>query len=118
MNIAFGPRWDAPDADDALYVDTPVGERCGICRDPIEADDQGWMRTALTDNRQPTTIAIHAGCEAAGIVGHQLMICTCTGRSTTGRATGDEVWRRLGHAVPRKGDPPVSRDGTSTGAGS
>ena len=37
----FGPDWGAPVCHPATHVDTPTGETCEECRQPITADDCG-----------------------------------------------------------------------------
>jgi hypothetical protein len=101
VNLAFGKRWDAPETEAALFVDTPTGETCLTCGDPIDADDQGWMRSVFS-GAEVVVRPVHAGCEAAGVIGHQLNICLCHGWGYDGRARGDEVWRKLGHSVPNR----------------
>lgn len=39
----FGVRWDSPDAQLAVKVDTPVGVLCLDCFEPIEPADRGLM---------------------------------------------------------------------------
>ena len=90
---AFGP-WQALD-DDLPRVATPVGEPCTDCGDPIEADDQGFIRIAV-DAHRARQVIVHAGCELARIIGHEYEVCACFGYDVSaGRAAGDELWRRL-----------------------
>lgn len=116
--VLFGPRWDAPQTDGATWIDTPVGQPCQYCDEPIEQGDQGIMQTALTginNDVQPPEYTwraapAHAGCQAANLVGHTLGVCGCTGWLPGTKATGDEVWRLLGHGPaalvgPRDGKP-------------
>ncbi len=37
----FGPPWPSGICDENTRVDTPVGERCAFCSEPIAEDDQG-----------------------------------------------------------------------------
>lgn len=39
----FGASWGAPCCEPALHVDTPVGEFCFYCEQPIGADAQGLL---------------------------------------------------------------------------
>lgn len=63
----FGIRWDSPDAQLAVKVDTPVGELCIDCSEPIEPADRGLMWpvfdhiahfTDVTTGNQKSTIAV------------------------------------------------------------
>lgn len=49
MTQFFGERWDAPRADNASPVPTPVGEPCLHCREPIEDGDRGLLMPYVTD---------------------------------------------------------------------
>jgi hypothetical protein len=57
--------------------------------------------------------AAHPGCQALGIIGHDLEVCHCTGWDTSSRAAGDELMRRL--ARTRAGLPPVQREDRAEG---
>jgi hypothetical protein len=110
VTVYFGDNWGSPRLDgDAQHVDTPIGRPCLQCREPIEPGDQGFIQqimrpdAAVTGPPVPTVMpshtiteeAIHAECEALGIVGHQLGVCTCTGHDTTSRAAARKLWGRL-----------------------
>ena len=42
--VYFGPGWDEPlKVQPALRIDVPVGQRCGLCRERLTADDRGVM---------------------------------------------------------------------------
>jgi hypothetical protein len=46
--LFFGPRWDAPRVDHATQVDTPAGQWCVDCKEPIEPGDRGLMMGVIT----------------------------------------------------------------------
>lgn len=78
----FGPRWDAPQLDDAELIATPVGERCLDCDELIVEGDQGFMRMAIVSGPQVgklvgSYVAVHRECELAGTVSHLARACRC-----------------------------------------
>jgi hypothetical protein len=39
----FGESWGAPVNEDTQHVDTPVGEYCAQCDEPIQENDKGFV---------------------------------------------------------------------------
>jgi hypothetical protein len=77
----FGRKYPAPAYDDCPRVETPVGEACCHCHEPIEAGDDGWLYA--------NGPAAHRECYIRAIVGsvaHQQKRCSCFG----GTADHDE----------------------------
>jgi hypothetical protein len=69
----FGVRYFSPAYEGAEHVDTPIGESCRHCDEPIAAGDDGWV---LPPGKQP----FHRACFLRGIVGsvaHQQHRCSC-----------------------------------------
>ena len=69
----FGVRYYSAAYTDAEHVDTPVGEHCTHCDEPIAVGDDGWM---VPPGRQP----FHRACFLRGIIGsvaHQQFCCSC-----------------------------------------
>lgn len=57
----FGVRYFSPAYEDAEHVDTPVGEPCAHCGEPIEQGDDGWM---IPPGPKP----FHRACFLRGII--------------------------------------------------
>lgn len=99
--VFFGEPWGvlASQPDGARRVETPIGEVCPTCAEPIAEGDLGFIRVRV---RQAgilgvhEVVTIHAECEALDIVGHTFGICICTGYDTTSRASARLLWKRLG----------------------
>jgi hypothetical protein len=89
---------------DVVLVTAPVGWVCLHCGEPVAEGDTGFFRQWLLRNDGGGWAcrirAVHAQCEALGIVGHTHGVCTCTGFDTTSKTAADELWRRLGHRIP------------------
>jgi hypothetical protein len=69
----FGVRYYSAAYIDAEHVDTPVGETCVHCGEPIESRDDGWV---IPPGAQP----FHRACFMRGIIGsvaHQQRRCSC-----------------------------------------
>lgn len=87
----FGGRWDSPDVDVAVEVDTPVGESCFDCGEPIEPTDRGYMTpvfdgivhvTDVTSGIQTSTVAtqrrpVHLECQLRSTLSHIYHQCGC-----------------------------------------
>lgn len=77
----FGPSWGAPCCDPERHIDTPIGEACAWCDEPIGADDSGVTLGPLAS---PTdTDHHHLNCWLRQVVGplaHQTGECSCAGR--------------------------------------
>lgn len=77
----FGASWGAPINEICEHQQTPVGEVCTWCLDPIEPWAAGVVMThwsAEEMSRQPK----HLECfirDTIGSVGHQLGLCHCNG---------------------------------------
>lgn len=39
----FGEKWDAPNWDDGIAIQVPVGRMCLLCEEPIDEGDSGVM---------------------------------------------------------------------------
>lgn len=75
----FGERWDAPAFDEAIEVDTPVGEPCGLCEVKIKLGDQGTTMRFAYDGG-PAVRSVHLGCMLRSVLGspdHLLGKCSC-----------------------------------------
>jgi hypothetical protein len=64
----FGESWGAPVCEDTAHADTPVGEECDACPEPIEGDDQGFL-LPFYDTDAVSEIAYHRGCLMGAILG-------------------------------------------------
>lgn len=81
-NPYFGEPWDSPFCDMAPRADTPAGELCGFCTDPIQDGDQGVITPAILANGQPGAVPWHRECwmrQIAGSPFHLLGKCSCHG---------------------------------------
>jgi hypothetical protein len=96
--LFFGQRWDAPIVDDATPVDTPVGQCCYDCGEPVSDGDRGFIRAVprLGGDGEPVGSAepIHAECDLRSVMGHTLGLCRCTGYPSD-RATARLVWEMV-----------------------
>jgi hypothetical protein len=99
-SLYFGAPWDVPALEGARQVPTPVGEKCLRCAETIEANDRGWIRTAveLDDGGKPVgrSAPIHTECDFIGVGGHLFGVCSCTGYDTSTRAAAVLAWERAG----------------------
>lgn len=88
----FGEPWDFPAVDHAVQVPTPIGQHCGLCGEPIQAGDRGWMRGAMSSSDDGRMVAAviphHAECELLTIAGHLWGVCDCYGWDTSRRQAG------------------------------
>lgn len=102
----FGPPWDAPALDDAVQLpETPTYARCTRCRELFADGDQGHVIPHVGELDPDYLVGIgahgvslagtHRECFMAGIVGHAVGVCVCTGWDPTDRATSREVQRRV-----------------------
>jgi hypothetical protein len=92
----FGEPWPSGICDDGQRVDTPAGERCLLCDEPIEADHQGSF---VYDETGPRPV--HQECSlrmVLGGIGHledHHRWCTGEGDPDGGRTyrqSALEVW--------------------------
>lgn len=73
MNTYFGHRWPSGVCDEGTQVDTPVGEPCLLCSEPIEDGDRGVFGWVLKLKEQPQLRPQHRECalrSVAGGIGH------------------------------------------------
>lgn len=70
MTQWFGESWGAPICRECPHVSTPVGQRCGSCNAPIEADDQGVLLPHLgaLNDVQYRALPYHLDCFLDGIL--------------------------------------------------
>lgn len=76
----FGERWDVPMLVGAVRVDTPVGDLCLHCGEPVRLGEQGVMRLHLGVGRAP----VHRACDLRSVLGgvnHLRGSCSCVGGS-------------------------------------
>ncbi len=77
----FGPpRGQEPVASGLELIAVPVGEPCGWCEEPIEAQDSGVTVPLLSDRQPPRELAYHFECHARqtlGSVAHLQRRCSC-----------------------------------------
>lgn len=95
-NYFFGDRWDAPIVDDAVQVETPVGQICYECAEPIEDGDRGFIRATMREvGKTMGCEPVHAECDLRNVMGHTVGVCSCTGHYGS-RADAKLVWQRVG----------------------
>jgi hypothetical protein len=96
----FGERWDAPAFDDAIEMPTPVGETCGLCEEPVEADDSGTIQQFYAGGVLGPR-PVHIECwlrQGLGSPAHLRGECSCSGRP---EPADDRSWREQGREVMR-----------------
>jgi len=74
----FGKPGGAAFEADTPHVETPVGEACARCDEPIEAGDDGVLMWHIGGGYRP----LHYECQLRQIVGglnHQMGRCYCCG---------------------------------------
>lgn len=108
VRVFFGDPWDAPAVDYASRADTPVGQTCLYCTEPIVEGDRGWY-TALLSGGVARPAYVHVECEMLGTMGHTYDVCSCTGHGHD-RAAARLLWERVGE---RRGRPLESLSGFS-----
>lgn len=67
----FGEPWPSGICDEGTRVPTPVGEKCALCDEEIQPDDQGSFMGAWPD--RPALAPVHRECslrEVLGGIGH------------------------------------------------
>jgi len=75
---AFGCAYEA----DTPHVETPVGEPCAWCDEPIEAGDSGLLIPHLTLSQRTELRPHHYECHLRSVIGgvnHLRGRCTCCG---------------------------------------
>lgn len=78
--LFFGQRWDAPRVDHATQVDTPIGQRCLECEEPIKAGDRGLLMgiVDLVDGYPVASLQpCHLECELRSTMSHFMRQCHC-----------------------------------------
>lgn len=105
MNAIFGQRWDAPVADDAPIVETPIGRPCLGCGEPIAEGDRGLM-TVYVSESEPSVEPFHAECQMLGIIGHVFGVCGCTGHDHS-RASAMVLLDAVNARRATSGQPPL-----------
>lgn len=101
----FGEPWDAPILEDAVRMpEVPTYAACLRCTEMIGEDDQGFIRPYIGGGLDPRYLvgvgpghqltAIHRECDLAGIVGHLVGVCSCTGYGSD-RESAREAERRF-----------------------
>lgn len=83
-NEVFGPPWDAPIYDEAVedgaVAETPIGQPCNWCQEPIVEGDSGIMLTAWDVSGKAKRVPLHKECElrsVLGSLGHMMRKCSC-----------------------------------------
>jgi hypothetical protein len=94
--IYFGPSWTRH-LYRARRVDTPLGQDCYLCEEPIIENDRGLIKAVarMGDDGQPygAIKPVHIECDALPIIGHTVDICPCTGYPPN-RDTAKLAWQR------------------------
>lgn len=110
--LFFGPRWDAPRVDHATQVDTPVGEVCLHCEEPIEAGDRGLLTPALLPNVTDggfgwVVRTIHLECDLRAVLSHTMRQCRCFAQHPTLRAEARATLAALNEQRREQGMGPL-----------
>jgi hypothetical protein len=72
----FGQRWDAPRVDGAAQVDTPAGEPCLHCDEPIADGDRGLLMPVRSTDRVEIR-PVHLECDLRSTLSHWMRQCRC-----------------------------------------
>lgn len=75
----FGAPALNPYGDDVATVPAPAGHACGHCKEPIAAEDTGWLIPHY-DGSAASLLPFHHACHLRGVVGsvaHQQKRCSC-----------------------------------------
>lgn len=78
----FGKAYGAPYEADTPHADTPVGELCWRCDEPIGPDDSGLLIPHWGGADRGSWHPYHYDCHMRGIIGglnHLRGSCTCCG---------------------------------------
>jgi hypothetical protein len=84
----FGEIWDAPICDATVEVDTPIGQRCLSCQEPVGEGDQGFIHPVIHADGSSEDLPIHRECELLGVIGHSYGYCHCTNYQGNSRRIG------------------------------
>ncbi len=91
--VYFGDKWDAPYLDDephrdVVRVDTPVGQPCYWCTEPVADTDRGLLTPVVSSDGNGGWTAlihpVHAECRTREVIGspaHLAGRCRCHGRT-------------------------------------
>jgi hypothetical protein len=80
----FGTPWDDPLNEECERQETPTGEACLWCEEPIESWSSGVVSMVVEFGRPPRRRPQHLECyvrQEFGSVGHQMGRCLCCGGS-------------------------------------
>jgi hypothetical protein len=66
--VIFGEPWDAPIAEGATVIETPIGESCGLCGEVLVDGDSGVMQ-AFVSGEEVTARPVHKECQFRAVVG-------------------------------------------------
>lgn len=66
----FGESWGAPCCEPEEHIDTPIGEPCSRCREPIKLGDQGVVAPLVELDGSVRPIAHHIDCYLQSILPH------------------------------------------------
>lgn len=79
-NPLFGDWERSPRADDADFIETPVGQKCLLCGEPVQEGDTGEMMATLglLDVNGTGVSPCHRECLILNTVGHLVGVCNCT----------------------------------------
>jgi hypothetical protein len=102
--LYFGEWWDVPAMEGAVRVpETPTYARCLRCHEHFAEGDQGTLTPTIGVVDPEYLVGVgsaftitgqHRECSLAGIVGHMVGVCSCTGYGHD-RTAAREVLRRV-----------------------
>lgn len=96
VNPLFGPWPNVPHAEDAHFVEPPLGELCLTCNEPIREGEAGEIMPMIAE--EGTTLhPVHRECLILRIIGHNFGVCSCTNYAGTSslREAALELDRRV-----------------------
>lgn len=79
MTLWFGESWHAPICADGEHVQTPVGDPCLYCEEPIEADDQGVRMPHAKSETEAVIVSAHLDCFLQTVLPHGPECWRCRG---------------------------------------
>lgn len=95
--IYFGPAWSDAMLRRARRVETPEGQDCFLCEEPIVENDRGLLRAVarLGSDEKPfgKIEPVHVECDYLPIIGHAVGVCFCNGFEPT-RDAARLAWQR------------------------
>lgn len=111
MTSFFGERWDAPRVEDATQVNTPIGQRCLECGEPIEAGDRGLLTPTIQENPAGdigwVIRPVHMECDLHSSFGHVFGQCQCFVQHPTIRAGAIATLMAINDARTQQGMGPL-----------